>query len=137
MIRRPPRSTRTDTLFPYTTLVRSHAHPAAADRPVGEVVLAEIHEYVLRTDAGGLPEVGGDTRLEVALHCVAASEPPRDLHYHEAVGALHAEEAAVEQGVAGIGRAAWRGRVCENVLNRVVAVAMTTKQKQKKHTQRK
>src|SRR3546814_12397126 len=24
MIRRPPRSTRTDTLFPYTTLCRSH-----------------------------------------------------------------------------------------------------------------
>src|SRR3546814_12848977 len=30
MIRRPPRSTRTDTLFPYTTLFRSrHADPAA------------------------------------------------------------------------------------------------------------
>src|SRR3546814_5791020 len=30
MIRRPPRSTRTDTLFPYTTLFRSHrqARPA-------------------------------------------------------------------------------------------------------------
>src|SRR3546814_8894353 len=27
MIRRPPRSTRTDTLFPYTTLFRSCAHP--------------------------------------------------------------------------------------------------------------
>src|SRR3546814_6760098 len=27
MIRRPPRSTRTDTLFPYTTLFRSAAHP--------------------------------------------------------------------------------------------------------------
>src|SRR3546814_981070 len=27
MIRRPPRSTRTDTLFPYTTLFRSHHHP--------------------------------------------------------------------------------------------------------------
>src|SRR3546814_6942545 len=26
MIRRPPRSTRTDTLFPYTTLFRSTAH---------------------------------------------------------------------------------------------------------------
>src|SRR3546814_19406211 len=25
-IRRPPRSTRTDTLFPYTTLFRSHAY---------------------------------------------------------------------------------------------------------------
>src|SRR3546814_11843889 len=39
MIRRPPRSTRTDTLFPYTTLVRSVVidiggqlvHPAAVD----------------------------------------------------------------------------------------------------------
>src|SRR3546814_19915635 len=30
MIRRPPRSTRTDTLFPYTTLFRSHA--AIAER---------------------------------------------------------------------------------------------------------
>src|SRR3546814_9941398 len=27
MIRQPPRSTRTDTLFPYTTLFRSHGHP--------------------------------------------------------------------------------------------------------------
>src|SRR3546814_8665318 len=30
MIRRPPRSTRTDTLFPYTTLFRS---PGSEDRP--------------------------------------------------------------------------------------------------------
>src|SRR3546814_1257039 len=29
MIRRPPRSTRTDTLFPYTTLFRSAASPIA------------------------------------------------------------------------------------------------------------
>src|SRR3546814_5510397 len=43
MILRPPRSTRTDTLFPYTTLFRSdgrrqfpqqlHLHDAAASRP--------------------------------------------------------------------------------------------------------
>src|SRR3546814_5299260 len=37
MIRRPPRSTRTDTLFPYTTLFRSprrllHAQTAGTDR---------------------------------------------------------------------------------------------------------
>src|SRR3546814_1271353 len=31
MIRRPPRSTRTDTLFPYTTLFRSFAHVLARD----------------------------------------------------------------------------------------------------------
>src|SRR3546814_14017684 len=33
MIRRPPRSTRTDTLFPYTTLFRSH--PGQYDLPEG------------------------------------------------------------------------------------------------------
>src|SRR3546814_16668998 len=32
MIRRPPRSTRTDTLFPYTTLFRSIIHSAAFRR---------------------------------------------------------------------------------------------------------
>src|SRR3546814_1753388 len=32
MIRRPPRSTRTDTLFPYTTLFRSHVADDIADR---------------------------------------------------------------------------------------------------------
>src|SRR3546814_11659018 len=31
MIRRPPRSTRTDTLFPYTTLFRSGRYPFATD----------------------------------------------------------------------------------------------------------
>src|SRR3546814_4646047 len=45
MIRRPPRSTRTDTLFPYTTLFRSPEMRAAyaamvtrLDREVGRVV---------------------------------------------------------------------------------------------------
>src|SRR3546814_3740744 len=32
MIRIPPRSTRTDTLFPYTTLFRSSAKPACTSR---------------------------------------------------------------------------------------------------------
>src|SRR3546814_14944596 len=31
MIRRPPRSTRTDTLFPYTTLFRSELHARKRD----------------------------------------------------------------------------------------------------------
>src|SRR3546814_3826148 len=33
MIRRPPRSTRTDTLFPYTTLFRSRLQRAAVRTP--------------------------------------------------------------------------------------------------------
>src|SRR3546814_15037550 len=36
MIRRPPRSTRTDTLFPYTTLFRS---PLVADRALLPLLL--------------------------------------------------------------------------------------------------
>src|SRR3546814_13387210 len=35
MSRRPPRSTRTDTLLPYTTLVRSDLEPVAGDHLTG------------------------------------------------------------------------------------------------------
>src|SRR3546814_4100222 len=34
MIRRPPRSTRTDTLFPYTTLFRSSRNTSASSSPL-------------------------------------------------------------------------------------------------------
>src|SRR3546814_5565052 len=50
MIRRPPRSTRTDTLFPYTTLFRSavgieHRHQTPGrGRVVGEPASAERSE---------------------------------------------------------------------------------------------
>src|SRR3546814_6289109 len=45
MIRRPPRSTRTDTLFPYTTLFRSHV-----GFEIGEAV---FHAWFLRRRSGG------------------------------------------------------------------------------------
>src|SRR3546814_1521143 len=47
MIRRPPRSTRTDTLFPYTTLFRSD--PPHARRPNG----ARSRGGVARRTGGG------------------------------------------------------------------------------------
>src|SRR3546814_15425780 len=42
MIRRPPRSTRTDTLFPYTTLFRSIINPEAAlfGNPIAQAACA-------------------------------------------------------------------------------------------------
>src|SRR3546814_5456434 len=44
MIRRPPRSTRTDTLFPYTTLFRSHGFrvvdKAIARYPAADLAIA-------------------------------------------------------------------------------------------------
>src|SRR3546814_13596909 len=65
MIRRPPRSTRTDTLFPYPTLFRSHelddraqaahrrarAEPGKAvfgDRRIDDALVAELVEQSLR-----------------------------------------------------------------------------------------
>src|SRR3546814_5449901 len=61
MIRRPPRSTRTDTLFPYTTLFRSPAlrrdlcagsrPAAAADPPGGGALHPEAHAQPVRRGA--------------------------------------------------------------------------------------
>src|SRR3546814_20633841 len=42
MIRRPPRSTRTDTLFPYTTLFRSDTARAIRERGAEPVVVPAI-----------------------------------------------------------------------------------------------
>src|SRR3546814_16397070 len=49
MIRRPPRSTRTDTLFPYTTLFRS-AVERRPPRPVARVDIAVRRGHVQRID---------------------------------------------------------------------------------------
>src|SRR3546814_5953678 len=45
MIRRPPRSTRTDTLFPYTTLFRSHQDEECRSH--------HAHGDVLQRDSAG------------------------------------------------------------------------------------
>src|SRR3546814_3094831 len=49
MIRRPPSSTLTDTLFPYTTLFRSLANLAQAITAPGDVVLAPNPSYPIHT----------------------------------------------------------------------------------------
>src|SRR3546814_9154869 len=50
MIRRPPRSTRTDTLFPYTTLFRSQIRtPLASLRVQAQTALDEDDPAVLRS----------------------------------------------------------------------------------------
>src|SRR3546814_7980920 len=59
MIRRPPRSTRTDTLFPYTTLFRSDVDASAGEAGVGE------------DQAAGAVARGDDDRVAIA------DQPPR------------------------------------------------------------
>src|SRR3546814_2820866 len=54
MIRRPPRSTRTDTLFPYTTLFRSHAQMAAGHEGSSRIVGPRARPAICR-HRGGSP----------------------------------------------------------------------------------
>src|SRR3546814_15478961 len=140
MIRRPPRSTRTDTLFPYTTLFRSRQTRARSSSII-RFSPAHISAHRVRT-----------TRRTVSSSfCSAANascrtSPPscaaqRDLHQVDAadaktalavreVVAPHAQEALVEllddllthrEPIAvpdrerEIGRASGRERVCQYV----------------------
>src|SRR3546814_11182026 len=57
MIRRPPRSTRTDTLFPYTTLFRSLCRAVRRARPPGA-----------GCRAGGAPAVRGTAEARSEEH---------------------------------------------------------------------
>src|SRR3546814_8848440 len=72
MIRRPPRSTRTDTLFPYTTLFRSApaaeflSRKASEACPPGSASEAPAHRFQRPSDAPSLREdsqAAGQARL--------------------------------------------------------------------------
>src|SRR3546814_11654686 len=74
MIRRPPRSTRTDTLFPYTTLFRSAVDPdATVARLHVETAETTGRERAVRIrGAGGEVAIGAAERAVVPAGAVAA-----------------------------------------------------------------
>src|SRR3546814_19335092 len=78
MIRRPPKSTRTDTLFPYTTLFRSHVVTARGE--LGEHLLLrnELRLFDLVEGAADLDEIGDAAPVEVGVGRVRG--PPRRRH---------------------------------------------------------
>src|SRR3546814_17608950 len=61
MVRRPPRSTRTDTLFPYTTLFRSRVPTAYPDhlRPVDRLCRVELFPVLLLVRRRGADRMSG------------------------------------------------------------------------------
>src|SRR3546814_8433331 len=62
MIRRPPRSTRTDTLFPYTTLFRS-------SRPTYLQGAGIRHHHVVATRYGCAKRLAGRCSSKTCISC--------------------------------------------------------------------
>src|SRR3546814_5341302 len=99
MIRRPPRSTRTDTLFPYTTLFRSCTRPVGARSQRDFRDAARLAARRPRRRAGchrGGPrsrseehtsELQSLMRISYAVFCLKKKNRnqimTRELHYHE------------------------------------------------------
>src|SRR3546814_15682366 len=121
MIRRPPKSTRTDTLFPYTTLVRSlvEQHLAELDGGGGRAATeraAEVARQVGEAVEGALRLQRGDAvdAREQAVHRGAAAlEGAAHLaHRREVAGHRGARGALAHVGDVGeIGSSACRERV--------------------------
>src|SRR3546814_15324807 len=126
MIRRPPRSTRTDTLFPYTTLFRSHRLGVA----LVEVVAVALHRALQGVDHRPVEGMA----LAVAAEAVQAADRERHRRLVERPGMQvqhllldpmeaeagdprgHAREEPGDQRAAEeIGRASCRERVCQYV----------------------
>src|SRR3546814_19082668 len=110
-VRRPPRSTRTDTLFPYTTLFRSRHRTGAA------VTGTRIHQQ--------------QSAVAACAHRVC--EVVAALHRRDRI-ALHEFEPGLyveieKRGAMQIGRASCRERVCPYVELSVVAGSLKNKKK--------
>src|SRR3546814_17296947 len=95
MIRRPPRSTRTDTLFPYTTLFRSEL----VDGQVADPALPVESQRAAGIDAGDRRDHGVYPEVVAAVvvvqlgqeDClVPAAAVSRELHAHH-IGVLHGD----------------------------------------------
>src|SRR3546814_13130612 len=126
MIRRPPRSTRTDTLFPYTTLFRSdlaspaHATPARRRRPCRDDCHRHRRRSGRRTPARRSPATPGfatavgmagarSSRFRLVIQTVTG---PRELAPQQRLAAAPHVDRPVDQRrpERQIGRGAWRER---------------------------
>src|SRR3546814_12999182 len=121
MIRRPPRSTRTDTLFPYTTLFRSTG--LGSNRLFGDAELQPMRgqlavllpqpevDYALETSRGIYMFSRSDGIILGGTADYGNWSTEVDPATNAALLSLHADIARNIQ----IGRAPWRERVCQDV----------------------
>src|SRR3546814_15102003 len=106
MIRRPPRSTRTDTLFPYTTLFRSHHALGLGGDHDGEA-RAIAFQPLRHIDRGDERAWAAEWIAALLTHEHVAVTPEIKESIWSALNSL--ATAQVEE----IGRASWRERVCQ------------------------
>src|SRR3546814_12899001 len=109
MLRRPPRSTRTDTLFPYTTLFRSKSDEGAmivsqTDAPVdfNKMLSCRVANIVPIDD------------VEIALRSVSAYTQTIGI-YPEELKRRVRDRLAFQGAQRKLGRASCRERVCQYV----------------------
>src|SRR3546814_11514322 len=77
MIRRPPRSTRTDTLFPYTTLCRSTVFSGVTRdmRIANEEIFGPVATIMAYGDLDEAVDIANDT--EYGLSAVISGDPAK------------------------------------------------------------
>src|SRR3546814_15276510 len=119
MIRRPPRSTRTDTLFPYTTLFRSDEveAPAIVGCGVDDARIPQRETLLVDIGVGNLELIGlAAVRQSRAEAQVAVTDRGR-ISEVGASGPFRRVLNLTEIGDIGrqIGRASCRERVCKYV----------------------
>src|SRR3546814_17481967 len=109
MIRRPPRSTRTDTLFPYTTLFRSTSHPSSLPAPSSK---AATCMFAPGPYARHIISNGDNIMARFALALAATLACSTSVW---AQAAPDADAKKEDQWDVKIGRASCRERVCQYV----------------------
>src|SRR3546814_14368549 len=106
MIRRPPRSTRTDSIFPYSTLFRCGiGRTNAAKKTVGFLLLGGLHHILhLVPAAASLP-----SGIEALVFVTSEEEASACRSLLSKLGQANV------QVITQIGRASCRERVCKYV----------------------
>src|SRR3546814_15641600 len=110
MIRRPPRSTRTDTLFPYTTLFRSYkVELERLAKATPEQVKAAANKWLSRpafslTYTPGERTEGGENRGGAVVAAKGAPAVQPDRYWNPALGDVGPDK---------LGRASGTESVCQ------------------------
>src|SRR3546814_18189264 len=125
MIRRPPRSTRTDTLFPYTTLFRSK--PEEIDELDRRIIQLKIEREALQKESDPASRDRLDT-LEGELAELEQSSATLTARWQSEKDNLSSTNEVRDKTEQENGRATGRARVCTDV--NISGRAVPLKQKQ-------